>query len=300
MVSPRARAPARARSQHCLIGDPTGRISSKVSALLPAWSRSLLSGVLDCQADPNLSRTDLLRSNEKEYKALKDEIESQIVRQLGLLVSYGAQWERVVSVYRLPLVYGANVNGELLRRIGHRIPFRKAVRVKGDLPGSTITLETYRVQMERRSGGEDELPIGAQLDPSNQNAVRDHQQTLYYYTGEGSLAGIIERETVLHAASNQDVALLQEWCRTNGIKAMNVGHELPFEDVRGMERFIEVVRDAIGADADRRRLQVRAVNRERCAHLRRLNPGLQLCEELTIAVGRERFHARLIPIVVHH
>jgi HSP90 family molecular chaperone len=62
--------------------------------LLPKWAQPLLSGVLDCKADPNLSRTDLLRSDEKEYKALKTEIESQIVQQLGLLVSYGAQWEK--------------------------------------------------------------------------------------------------------------------------------------------------------------------------------------------------------------
>src|SRR3990167_6491104 len=116
--------------------------------LLPTWCRPLISGILDCSIDPNLSRTDLIRSN-KEYTRLKGELEKEIVRQLGILSNYGDQWKKVLSKYRFDIICAANVKNELLEQISDKIPFNRAISVRGK-ESSVIDLETYKRQMGRR------------------------------------------------------------------------------------------------------------------------------------------------------
>ncbi|MFQ5650710.1 MAG: ATP-binding protein [bacterium] len=235
-------------------------VKSNEEDLLPAWSRDFLSGIIDCKADPNLSRTDLLRSDEKEYLELKAEIENEIVRLMGILSGFSEQWQNILVLYRSAIVYAANLNEELLKRIGDTIPFRKAISLKGQAPESFVTLEDYKRSMNRRRGDASEVPLGAKVSQDDQQQMKQHLTTLYYYTGEGSLAGIIEKETVLHAPSDQDVNFLHRWCDLNNFSYMDVGRELPFEDApQHFDSFIDIVRDAIGTDAEKRNLEIRTV-----------------------------------------
>ena len=153
-----------------------------------------------------------------------------------------------------------NVNSKLLERIGDTIPFRRAISLRGQDRNSYIDLGAYKRQMNRRRGDESELPYGTHIKQENEEDIKKHQKRVYNFTGEGSLAGIIERETVLHAPTTHEITFLKNWCKINdGFSYIDIGHTLTFESVSGYEHFIETVSKSIGADSDRRELEIRTV-----------------------------------------
>jgi HSP90 family molecular chaperone len=233
-------------------------VRSNEEDLLPTWARPFVSGVIDCHADPNLARSDLLRTEQNRYSALKQEIERQLILHLGILPTQGAEWDLILALHRPALVSAASVHPDLLRAVGDHITFRQAVSVSEPGASADIKLKKYVEYMPRRRGIESELPQNVQLGEGEELTGR-LRKTLFYYNGESSLSGVIDKHTVLHASTPFEVAFLQAYCSHKGLEHMNVGHQLPYEPVEGFQNFAETVRAAVGTDADKRDLEIRPV-----------------------------------------
>lgn len=236
-------------------------VKSNEDDLLPTWAKPFLSGIVDCQADPNLARTDLLRTDDNHYPQIKAELEREIAGQIGALSEPGEPlWETMLALYRPWLIQAANISEDLLKRIAERTTFRRAIRSKDAEIATWITLEDYERQMERRRGDDTELPIGNAVGALDDADLERHRRTVYYYTGEGTLAGVIDRHTILHVENTNEIEFLRKWCLLQDLRLMNVGQELPFATAPKWYFFAELVKDAIGHDVRQRNLQVRPVS----------------------------------------